>query len=109
MNIVHGLVDVSRHLPSWPAVAGGGRSISYAELGDRVLRTAASLRREHGLDPVLEGSVVGRPHSDWGEEVVGVCRVSPRRRRRPAALGRICLERVDRFVGRLPKKVMARS
>ena len=66
-------------------------------VANRVLRTAASLRREHGLDPVLECSVVGRPHPDWGEEVVAFVVPRPGASVEPASFDRMCLERIARF------------
>ena len=47
---------------------------------------------------VLEAAVVGRPHADWGEEVVAfVVAARGRRASRPAALDRLCLDNIARF------------
>jgi acyl-coenzyme A synthetase/AMP-(fatty) acid ligase len=63
-------------------------------------------------DPaVLECSVVGRPHPDWGEEVVAFVVPQPGREVDTAALDRLCLDAIARFkrpkdwrvLGALPK------
>lgn len=46
---------------------------------------------------VLECSVVGRPHADWGEEVVAFVVPRPGERPAPAALEGLCLEHIARF------------
>jgi len=60
---------------------------------------------------LLECSVVGRPHADWGEEVVAFVVVRPGCTVDDRALDALCLERIARFkrprsyvrVGALPK------
>lgn len=46
---------------------------------------------------VLEASVVGRPHSDWGEEVVAFVAVRPGQNLDTKELDTICLENIARF------------
>ncbi len=46
---------------------------------------------------VLECSVVGRPHPDWGEEVVAFVVARPGESVTPDALDRLCLDRIARF------------
>lgn len=46
---------------------------------------------------LLEVSVVGRPHADWGEEVVACVVLRPGTRLDEAALDRLCLDRIARF------------
>ena len=60
---------------------------------------------------VLECSVVGRPHADWGEEVVAFVVPRPGAQLDDAELDALCIERIARFkrprayrvVGALPK------
>ena len=60
---------------------------------------------------VLEVSVVGRPHPEWGEEVVAFVVLQPGAAVKADGLDRLCLEniarfkrpRVYRFVDSLPK------
>lgn len=46
---------------------------------------------------VLETSVVGRPHADWGEEVIAFVVPKPGRTLDDAALDRLCLDHIARF------------
>lgn len=46
---------------------------------------------------LLETSVVGRPHADWGEEVIAFVVPKPGRTLDDAALDRLCLDHIARF------------
>ena len=46
---------------------------------------------------VLETSVVGRPHADWGEEIVAFVVPKPGRTLDDAALEQLCLDHIARF------------
>jgi acyl-CoA synthetase (AMP-forming)/AMP-acid ligase II len=46
---------------------------------------------------VLEVSVIGRKHPDWGEEVVAYVACRDGKRIDPAELDRICLDNIARF------------
>ena len=46
---------------------------------------------------VAEAAVVGRPHSDWGEEVVAFVVARPGTEVKEAALDTLCLENIARF------------
>jgi acyl-CoA synthetase (AMP-forming)/AMP-acid ligase II len=46
---------------------------------------------------VAECSVVGRPHPEWGEEVVAFVVARPGRPPTPAELDRLCLDNIARF------------
>ena len=46
---------------------------------------------------LVEASVVGRPHPDWGEEVVAFVVTRPGAEVEPDALDRICLDHIARF------------
>ena len=46
---------------------------------------------------VLEVSVIGRPHADWGEEVVAFVVLRPGKTVMPAALDQLCLDNIARF------------
>ena len=48
-------------------------------------------------DGVLECSVIGRPHPDWGEEVIAFVVVRPGADVAEAELDALCLERIARF------------
>ena len=48
-------------------------------------------------DQVVECSVVGRPHPDWGEEVVAFIVAGDDGPLPPAALDTLCLENIARF------------
>ncbi|MFQ5774166.1 MAG: AMP-binding protein [Kiloniellaceae bacterium] len=64
-----------------------------------------------GHPAVLECAVVGRPHAEWGEEVVAFVVARPGQTVEAAALDALCLKRIARFkrprayrfVDRLPK------
>jgi long-chain acyl-CoA synthetase len=68
-------------------IISGGANIYPREVEDVLL--------EH--PGVAEAAVVGRPHADWGEEVVAF--IVPRADAAPpaAALDRLCLDRIARF------------
>ena len=51
MNLAEVLAGVARRLPGQPAVTADGRTISYGEFQDRVLRLAGALRGAQGLRP----------------------------------------------------------
>jgi long-chain acyl-CoA synthetase len=46
---------------------------------------------------LVEASVVGRPHPDWGEEVVAFIVAKPGASVKQAALDRLCLDHIARF------------
>ncbi|HQD84890.1 MAG TPA: long-chain fatty acid--CoA ligase, partial [Quisquiliibacterium sp.] len=46
---------------------------------------------------VLECSVVGRPHPDWGEEAIAFVVLRPGATAGPADLDAVCLENIARF------------
>ena len=48
-NLARYLLNRARSHPTFPAVTGGGRTFSFAELGDRVQRLAGALRNRLGL------------------------------------------------------------
>ena len=48
-------------------------------------------------DAVLEASVIGRPHPEWGEEVVAFVVEREGMRVEDAALDRLCLDNIARF------------
>ena len=48
-------------------------------------------------DGVREVSVVGRPHTEWGEEVVAFVVARPGADVTEAALDALCLDRIARF------------
>jgi len=68
-------------------IISGGTNIYPREVEEVLLRHPG----------VLEASVIGRPHPDWGEEVVAV--IVPREGASvdPAALDALCLENIARF------------
>ena len=68
-------------------VISGGSNIYPREIEEALL----------GHDCVLECSVVGRPHPDWGEEVVAFVVAKPGATVRKTDLDRHCLERIARF------------
>jgi long-chain acyl-CoA synthetase len=82
-------------------IISGGSNIYPREIEEVLLRHAA----------VLEASVVGRPHRDWGEEVVAFVVRRPETTVTAAALDRLCLDTIARykrprayfFVNSLPK------
>jgi len=46
---------------------------------------------------VVEASVVGRPHPDWGEEVVAFVVAKPETKVPESALDKLCLDHIARF------------
>ncbi|MEM8821837.1 MAG: AMP-binding protein [Pseudomonadota bacterium] len=90
------LVDRSKDM-----IISGGTNIYPREIEEVLL--------EH--PSVHEAAVIGRPHADWGEEVVAFITPAAGASFDPGALDRHCLERIARFkrpkayftLGRLPK------
>ena len=82
-------------------IISGGSNIYPRELEEVLLRHSG----------VLEVSVVGRPHRDWGEEVVAFVVPRPEATVTPEELDRLCLDTIARykrprayfFVDSLPK------
>ena len=82
-------------------IISGGSNIYPREIEELLLRHPA----------LLEASVVGRPHPDWGEEVVAFVVPKPGESVREADLDRLCLDNIARFkrpkeyrfLDRLPK------
>jgi len=82
-------------------IISGGSNIYPRELEEVLLRHTG----------VLEVSVVGRPHRDWGEEVVAFVVPRPEAAVTPEELDRLCLDTIARykrprayfFVDSLPK------
>lgn len=82
-------------------IISGGSNIYPREIEEVLLRDPA----------VHECSVIGRPHADWGEEVVAFVVPEPGQAVDIAALDRLCLDNIARFkrpkdwrvVGGLPK------
>ena len=68
-------------------IISGGTNIYPREVEEVLLSHAG----------VAEASVVGRPHPDWGEEVVAFVVGRPDAAADAAALDRLCLERIARF------------
>jgi long-chain acyl-CoA synthetase len=68
-------------------IISGGTNIYPREVEEVLLR--------HG--DVSEVSVIGRPHREWGEEVVAYVVAVPGRTPEPAALDAFCLEHLARF------------
>ncbi len=68
-------------------IISGGANIYPREVEEVLLRDPA----------VLEAAVVGRPHPDWGEEVVAFVVARPGARTEEAALDRLCLDHLARF------------
>lgn len=68
-------------------IISGGSNIYPREI-EEVL-----LRHPH----VVEASVVGRPHPEWGEEVVAFVVAAPGAAVEEAALDRLCLDHIARF------------
>ncbi len=68
-------------------IISGGANIYPREIEEVLLRHPA----------VLECAVVGRPHPEWGEEVIAFVVTRPGRRAEPAELDALCLERIARF------------
>lgn len=82
-------------------IISGGSNIYPREVEEVLLQEAG----------VAEVSVVGRPHKDWGEEVVAFVVTNPGEDVTPERLDAICIEHIARFkrpkdyrfVGSLPK------
>jgi long-chain acyl-CoA synthetase len=68
-------------------IISGGTNIYPREIEEVLLRHKA----------VLECSVVGRPHADWGEEVVAFVVAHPGAEVGEAALDQLCLDNIARF------------
>ena len=76
------LIDRSKDL-----IISGGANVYPREVEEVLLRH----------EGVLECAVIGRPHPDWGEEVVAFVVARPGQPLDPAALDAVCLERIARF------------
>src|SRR6266851_1351819 len=68
-------------------IISGGSNIYPREIEEVLLRHP----------DLVEASVVGRPHSDWGEEVVAFVVAKPGASVAEAALDRLCLDHIARF------------
>jgi acyl-CoA synthetase (AMP-forming)/AMP-acid ligase II len=68
-------------------IISGGSNIYPREIEEVLLRHP----------DLVEASVVGRPHPEWGEEVVAFVVAREGARVEPAALDRLCLDHVARF------------
>ena len=72
-------------------IISGGSNIYPREIEEVLLRHS----------DLIEASVVGRPHPDWGEEVVAFVVTQPGARvpegELRAALDRLCLDHIARF------------
>jgi len=68
-------------------IISGGSNIYPREIEEVLLRHP----------DVVEASVVGRPHPDWGEEVVAFVVAKPETRVAEAALDTLCLDCIARF------------
>ena len=68
-------------------IISGGSNIYPREIEEVLLRHP----------DLVEASVVGRPHPDWGEEVVAFIVAKPGTEVKEAALDRICLDHIARF------------
>jgi len=68
-------------------IISGGTNIYPREIEEILLRNPS----------VLECSVVGRPHGDWGEEAVAFVVAAPGRQVDTAALESLCLDNIARF------------
>ncbi len=68
-------------------IISGGSNIYPREVEEVLLQHA----------DVAEVSVIGRPHADWGEEVVAFVVAAPGATADPAALDAFCLDRIARF------------
>jgi len=68
-------------------IISGGSNIYPREVEEVLLRH----------DEVLECSVIGRPHPEWGEEVVAFIVPKPGAEIREAELDSLCLEHIARF------------
>ncbi len=68
-------------------IISGGSNIYPREIEEVLLRDPA----------VLEAAVIGRPHPDWGEEVVAFVVARPGAEAEAGALDRLCLDNLARF------------
>jgi long-chain acyl-CoA synthetase len=68
-------------------IISGGSNIYPREIEEVLLTHPA----------VAECSVVGRPHAEWGEEVVAFVVPRPAARVAPQELDALCLDRIARF------------
>ncbi|MBV8337804.1 MAG: AMP-binding protein, partial [Alphaproteobacteria bacterium] len=68
-------------------IISGGSNIYPREIEEVLLRHP----------DLVEVSVVGRPHPDWGEEVVAFVVAQPEANITPIELDRLCLEHIARF------------
>lgn len=68
-------------------IISGGTNIYPREVEEVLLRH----------DGVIEAAVVGRPHPDWGEEVVAFVVVAPGAQVNEQELDRLCLDHIARF------------
>src|SRR5438270_5307915 len=68
-------------------IISGGSNIYPREIEEVLLRHP----------DVVEASVVGRPHPDWGEEVVAFVVAKPETKVPEAALDKLCLDHIARF------------
>jgi long-chain acyl-CoA synthetase len=68
-------------------IISGGSNIYPREIEEVLLRHP----------DLIEVSVVGRPHPEWGEEVVAFVVARPGAEISPAALDRLCLDHIARF------------
>ncbi|MEL6480226.1 MAG: long-chain fatty acid--CoA ligase, partial [Pseudomonadota bacterium] len=86
------LVDRSKDV-----IISGGTNIYPREVEEALLEHAA----------VREVAVIGRPHPDWGEEVVAVVVLAPDEPLDAAALDAHCRDRIARF--KRPKAYVSRE
>jgi long-chain acyl-CoA synthetase len=68
-------------------IISGGSNIYPREIEEVLLRHP----------DIVEASVIGRPHPDWGEEVVAFVVAKPETKIAEAALDRLCLDHIARF------------
>jgi long-chain acyl-CoA synthetase len=68
-------------------IISGGSNIYPREIEEVLLRHP----------DLVEASVVGRPHPDWGEEVIAFVVAKPGAEVKEAALDRLCLDHIARF------------
>src|ERR1041385_5461732 len=68
-------------------IISGGSNIYPREIEEVLLRHP----------DLVEASVVGRPHPDWGEEVVAFVVAKPDAQVKEAALDKLCLDHIARF------------
>src|SRR4051794_39435933 len=68
-------------------IISGGSNIYPREIEEVLLRHS----------DVVEASVVGRPHPDWGEEVVAFVVAEPETKVPESALDKLCLDHIARF------------